>query len=199
MRLQSGARLFETLLQFGDQSAGFIAFWNGTPAVAPVGTMLATTVKGALVGKKGDILKTAANSFFGVNRPPEVFSFDTSGMTDAQIRAARKQACLTTDHALLAYKARPLDGIWATAPYLHNGSVPTLYDLLLPAAQRPASFALGTRAYDPVKVGYVTIAPENRFVFAANLEGNGNTGHDYGASKMSDADRWALVEYMKTL
>lgn len=172
---------------------------NPLPAVAPVGTMLATTVKGTLVGKKGEILKTAGNSFFGVNRPPEVFSFDTSGMTAAQAREARRQACMTTDDALLAYKARPLDGIWATAPYLHNGSVATLYDLLLPAAQRPRTFTLGTRAYDPARVGYVANAPENRFTFATSLDGNGNSGHDYGASKMSDADRWALVEYMKTL
>jgi hypothetical protein len=169
------------------------------PAVAPVGTMLATTVKGTLVGKKGDILKTAGNSFFGVNRPPEVFAMDTSGMTPAQLRAARRQVCATTDHPLLAYKARPLDGIWATAPYLHNGSVPTLYDLLLPASQRPKTFTLGTRAYDPAKVGYVASAPENRFTFATALDGNSNAGHDYGAAKMSDADRWALVEYMKTL
>jgi hypothetical protein len=53
------------------------------------------------------------------------------------------------------YAARPLYGIWAAAPYLHNGSVPTLYDLLLPPAQRPKTFALGGRDYDPVKVGFV--------------------------------------------
>jgi hypothetical protein len=56
---------------------------------------------------------------------------------------------------LLGYKARPLDGIWATAPYLHNGSVPTLYHLLLPPAERPKSFWLGSRDYDAEKVGYV--------------------------------------------
>lgn len=170
------------------------------PAIAPVGTMLATTVKGALVGKKGDILKTAGNSFFGVHRPPEIFAFDTSGMTAAQARAARKQACIAGDNALLAYKARPLDGIWATAPYLHNGSVPTLYDLLLPAAQRPKSFGLGTRAYDPAKVGYAATAADNRFTYVTtDIEGNSNAGHDYGAGKLADADRWALLEYMKTL
>ncbi|GGE05799.1 hypothetical protein GCM10011529_10230 [Polymorphobacter glacialis] len=182
-------------------------YFSGTPlpGVAPVGTMLATTVKGALVGKKGQILKTAGNSFFGVDRPPEVFAFDTTGMTARQARDMRRQLCSTTDHALLAYKARPLDGIWATAPYLHNGSVPTLYDLLLPAAQRPKSFALGTRSYDPGKVGYAAAAPDNRFIFATvdgggrPIDGNSNAGHDYGASRISDADRWALVEYMKTL
>ncbi len=176
-------------------------YFSGTPlpAVAPVGTMLATTVKGTLVGKKGDVLKTAANTFLGVNRPPEVFSFDTSAMTTAQLREARRQACIATDHELLAYKARPLDGIWATAPYLHNGSVPTLYELMLPAAQRQKRFMLGTRTYDPVRVGYAAAAPGNRFTFDASIDGNSNTGHEYGNSKLSEADRWAIVEYMKTL
>jgi RoxA-like, cytochrome c-like len=56
------------------------------------------------------------------------------------------------------YEGRPLDGIWATAPYLHNGSVPTLDDLLKPADQRPKSFSVGTRVFDPVKVGFRTDA-----------------------------------------
>ena len=77
--------------------------------------------------------------------------------------------------------------------------MPTLYDMLLPAAQRPKIFVLGSRAYDPVKVGYAATSPQGRFVFDTGLDGNSNAGHDYGASKMSDADRWALVEYMKTL
>ena len=54
------------------------------------------------------------------------------------------------------YKARPLNGIWATAPFLHNGSVPTMYDLLLPVAERPKTFYLGSREYDPEKMGYRT-------------------------------------------
>ena len=56
--------------------------------------------------------------------------------------------------APLAYKVRPLNGIWATPPYLHNASVPTLYALLSPVSERPARFTLGVREYDPVKVGY---------------------------------------------
>ncbi|MCA9526326.1 MAG: hypothetical protein KC549_08520, partial [Myxococcales bacterium] len=52
-----------------------------------------------------------------------------------------------------AYKARPLNGVWASAPYLHNGSVPSLYDLLLPVDQRPVTFKVGRWAFDPVKVG----------------------------------------------
>ena len=51
------------------------------------------------------------------------------------------------------YRARPLDGVWATAPYLHNGSVPTLRDVLIPQNQRPKKFCVGSRQFDPVNVG----------------------------------------------
>jgi mono/diheme cytochrome c family protein len=94
------------------------------------------------------------------------------------------------------YKARPLSGIWATAPYLHNGSVPSLHDLLLPPDQRPASFGLGSRELDPVKVGYVDDASGDRF--NTRLAGNGNGGHLYGTG-LNDADRLALIEYLKSL
>ena len=57
---------------------------------------------------------------------------------------------------LSTYRARPLDGIWATAPYLHNGSVPNLYQLLLPAVQRVTTFKVGSDQFDPVYVGFVT-------------------------------------------
>ncbi|MFJ2545268.1 di-heme-cytochrome C peroxidase [Pseudomonas sp. NPDC087612] len=100
----------------------------------------------------------------------------------------------------LAYKARPLTGIWATAPYLHNGSVPTLYDLLLPAEQRPSRFKTGSTRFDPQKVGFIdAFGPGSPFTYDTSLPGNFNVGHDYGASSFSDDERYALVEYMKTL
>jgi mono/diheme cytochrome c family protein len=98
---------------------------------------------------------------------------------------------------LLSYKARPLNGIWATAPYLHNGSVPTLYDLLLPPASRPRKFTLGRRELDPRKVGYVSDG-DVPFVVDTSVTGNGNGGHEYGTA-LSDEERWALVEYLKSL
>ena len=93
-------------------------------------------------------------------------------------------------------------------PYLHNGSVPTLYHLLLPPAQRPTTFTLGTREFDPERVGYVTTGAseayataradvENSFTFRTvdergrSIPGNANTGHDYGNARLSEADRWA--------
>ena len=95
------------------------------------------------------------------------------------------------------YAGRPLTGVWASPPYLHNGSVPTLYHLLLPAAKRPTTFPLGHREYDPVKVGYVTeVAGKSRFVMDTTQDGNHNTGHEYGTD-LSEDDRMALLEYLK--
>ena len=99
--------------------------------------------------------------------------------------------------ALLSYKARPLNGIWAAAPYLHNGSVPTLYHLLLPPAERPVRFAVGRWEYDPRRVGYVSEG-EVPFVLDTTVVGNSNRGHTYGTT-LDEADRLALVEYLKTL
>ena len=109
-----------------------------------------------------------------------------------------------SEHALLAYKARPLNGIWTGAPYLHNGSVPNLYELLLPAQQRSKSFYIGAWEFDPVKVGYVDDERSGSFYLDTTLKGNSNAGHEYGTGydglpELSEDDRWALVEYMKTL
>lgn len=102
----------------------------------------------------------------------------------------------------LKYKARPMNGIWATAPYLHNGSVPNLYELLKPPADRANEFHVGSREFDAQNVGYRT--DQGPSVFRVKGEdgkvqpGNDNAGHDYG-TQMSDEERWALVEYMKSL
>ncbi|MFC3114251.1 di-heme-cytochrome C peroxidase [Cellvibrio fontiphilus] len=95
---------------------------------------------------------------------------------------------------LAAYKARPLNGIWATAPYLHNGSVPSLYELFMPSCSdqeiasgkvcRPNKFTLGSRELDPIKVGFVGRDPAqypDLFVFDTSLPSNSNKGHEYAA------------------
>ncbi len=100
------------------------------------------------------------------------------------------------------YKARPLNGIWATAPYLHNGSVPNLYELLLPQEQRSKTFFLGSREFDAKKVGFVSTdqTPGTQaFKFDTTLKGNSNHGHTYGANELSEQERLALLEYLKTL
>ena len=102
--------------------------------------------------------------------------------------------------SLRSYKARSLNGIWATAPYLHNGSVPTLYDLLLPAERRPQKFMVGSRELDPRKVGLKHGVDDYKgFLFDTTQPANSNAGHEYGTRAMSEDDRWDLVEYLKTL
>ena len=87
------------------------------------------------------------------------------------------------------------------APYLHNGSVPTLRDLLEPPEARPASFFRGYDVYDPTKVGFVSDVPSKgarTFTrYDTAIPGNGNGGHVYGTT-LSDADKAAIVEYLKT-
>jgi hypothetical protein len=99
------------------------------------------------------------------------------------------------------YLARPLKGIWATAPYLHNGSVPTLYDLLHPDT-RPAKFAVGNREFDPVKIGYrsdVSSTGPNVWIFDTSQPGNSNIGHsgDAFGTSLPEDQKAALLEYLK--
>ena len=99
------------------------------------------------------------------------------------------------------YANHPLDGIWLRGPYLHNGSVPTLRDLLEVPGNRPSVFYRGYDVYDQERVGFVSTVPsangQTFFRFDAALPGNGNGGHLYGTT-LPDADKRALVEYMKT-
>ena len=125
------------------------------------------------------------------------------------------------------YRARPLNGVWATAPFLHNSSVPTLMDLLSPLEERPKLVQLGNTRFDTEKVGITQdprvrmVAGENYadnglFILDTSLPGNSNAGHEFSdqwdASKSYDDqpkgvigpllsidERKALVEYLKTL
>ena len=97
------------------------------------------------------------------------------------------------------YVARCLKGIWSTAPYLHNGSVPTLWHLLSPAKSRPEKFATGDSHYDPEKVGYVfEVKKSSLFVFDTTRSGNSNSGHEYGTD-LSDVEKTSLIEFLKSL
>ena len=102
---------------------------------------------------------------------------------------------------LIGYVAAFLDGIWLKAPYLHNGSVPTLRDLLEPAANRPKVFWRGYDVYDQSKVGFVSDSPEAKRVgtrLDTASKGGGNHGHEFGTA-LSIEEKDALVEYLKTL
>jgi hypothetical protein len=96
----------------------------------------------------------------------------------------------------MGYKARPLNGIWATAPYLHNGSVPNLVELLKPAAERAPTFHVGSREYDPVNVGFKDDPAQP--LFDTSVPGNSNKGHSF-AAPLSNEERRDLLEYLKSL
>ena len=124
------------------------------------------------------------------------------------------------------YRARPLNGVWATAPYIHNGSVPSLYWMLKPQAERPKQFCLGARDFDPRDVGFRVSAGgdkscktgETMFMEAESngraINGNSVMGHSLEAPKgqdmktykngvigpvLTDDERYDLIEYLKTL
>ena len=96
----------------------------------------------------------------------------------------------------------PLDGVWLRAPYLHNGSVPTLRDLLEPVENRPKAFYRGYDVFDQVKLGFMTNVKEENgyrfFYYDTAQPGNNNTGHLYGTN-LSENEKQALVEYIKKL
>lgn len=109
------------------------------------------------------------------------------------------------------YQAPPLDGVWATAPYLHNGSVPTIYHLLN-SRTRPTrftrSFKTGIEDYEPKLVGWKTWpadalnadapAVERRKVYDTSQPGRGNSGHYFGDG-LTESERLAIIEFIKTL
>jgi hypothetical protein len=189
-------------------------------STAPEFDMLATAVVGSIVSYadkyKKLVNKVLAKELFDRKASPHIDRLpqiklsklvpEIAPATVAPDKIAQLKRCLADDSPILGYKFRPLTGIWATAPYLHNGSVPTLHDLLLPPSDRPKSFYVGTREFDPVKVGFKTEqSAENSFLFRVfddqgkPIQGNLNSGHDYNNAGLSEADREALVEYMKGL
>jgi hypothetical protein len=105
------------------------------------------------------------------------------------------------------YKAAPRDGVWSTAPFLHNGSVPNLYEMLLPARERTKKFYIG-REFDPIKVGVDTSGQSGMFLLDTSLPGNSNAGHSFENAPLgngivgpllTEEQRWAVVEYLKSI
>ena len=102
------------------------------------------------------------------------------------------------------YANQPLDGIWLRAPYLHNGSVPALRDLLEPSTNRPSLFYRGYDVYDPKRLGFVSDLKDEKgrkfFAFDTTKPGNHNVGHEgreYG-TELSAQEKDAIVEFLKT-
>ncbi len=118
------------------------------------------------------------------------------------LEGAYSRATEPSGNAPFAYEARVMEGIWAAAPYLHNGSVPNMVELLKPANERVASFKVGP-AYDPVNIGLAV--EQSRFGYTMQTtdcddrdSGNSRCGHEFGTD-LSQEDKKALIEYLKTL
>jgi hypothetical protein len=136
-----------------------------------------------------------------------------------QFIASFNSSPLAGDGALVrshGYAATPLTGVWANFPYLHNGSVPTLYHLLGPARERPVIFEVmaarrldrdrvGQPLYRDPALGRVDEADllrrygNDRNWFSTLRPGSANTGHDFWSRIRTDENRRALIEYLKTL
>ncbi|MEM9603433.1 MAG: di-heme-cytochrome C peroxidase [Pseudomonadota bacterium] len=170
--------------------------------------------------------------------PSTAFGVALGAATTAAIEATFEATLASEDQRLAAwtdrpncyqvgagYKARPLNGVWATAPFLHNGSVPTIEHLLGPAEARPTRVVLGSPELDTEKLGIRQPARlpdterhydrDGRFVLDTSLPGNSNRGHEFSDTfdadnpyapqggvigpALSEADRRALIAYLKTL
>jgi hypothetical protein len=147
----------------------------------------------------GDVVAKVAQRWYDGQQPPltPAMQDEWNGYRPNGIRAP------------LSYRTRPLDGIWAVPPYLHNGSVPNLYALLSPVSERPRKFWLGSRIYDPKTVGYNSTDPiEGGFELITSRAGNSNKGHEFNNGPkakgvigrlLTSDERFSIIEYLKTL
>jgi hypothetical protein len=157
--------------------------------------VLGTAVLGSILQHYVPVLMKAedAAQADGLKSP---FPPETDSLKDAYIAPA------VSEKPTYAYESRVLEGIWAAAPYLHNGSVPTLAELLKPAAERVGSFKVGP-AYDIANIGIA--AEQTKFDYTLQTtdcsdrnSGNSRCGHEFGTTLSSD-EKKALLEYLKTL
>jgi len=143
------------------------------------------------------------------------------GFTEEQQDCLDGFGSLDLPRILAAYKARPLAGVWATGPFLHNGSVPTVFQLLSPHDERDARFFVSPESFDPVQLGIDREARGTGFWMDTSIPGNSNVGHEFRAGytplpeddpearrradpqygvigpALREDERWALVEYLK--
>jgi mono/diheme cytochrome c family protein len=150
--------------------------------------------------------------------------FADNNISYAQQQCIEGFGILDLPQVIAGYKPRPLEGVWATPPFLHNGSVHSIYQMLLPPEQRSKRFYVGRRDYDAKHLGFVSVPLDadeaDGFWLDTSKEGNHNTGHAFAATAaqmqaydtdatahplppgvigplLSDEERFALLEYLK--
>jgi mono/diheme cytochrome c family protein len=155
-------------------------------AVVPAGSYFLSTV-GAVVGRA---VKEAGLS------PAEQAEVSGFRLRPPKTPGGQPEPYLPT--SLTNVKASPLAGLWATGPYLHNGSVPTVYELLSPVEERRKVFWTGARELDRQKLGFVSDEAPGLFRFDTSIPGNRNVGHSYPRQGLNHDERMAVIEYLKT-
>lgn len=108
--------------------------------------------------------------------------YDDQHFSEAARNCFAGFSTLDTPQVVDGYRPRPLEGVWATAPFLHNGSVPSIYELLSPAEERTKQFFMGRREFDPVHLGLAKEPLEGTsggFWYDTSIPGNLNTGHEF--------------------
>ncbi|WP_149538356.1 di-heme-cytochrome C peroxidase [Siccirubricoccus phaeus] len=133
-----------------------------------------------------------------IPRPAGAFEVrNACAITDGRLARLGPEAWTLPATQLESLKAGPLLGIWATGPFLHNGSVPTIYDLLSPPAERPKVFWVGGTELDVEKLGFVSTEAPGLFRFDTAQPANSNQGHAFPRRPLTPAQRLAVVEYLK--
>ena len=159
---------------------------QGGPDLVPAAAYFATTV--------GAIVKRAISDA-GLSKE-EILALNGFRFRPPAATGGAPQPYAAT--SLTDLKAGPLAGVWSTGPYLHNGSVPTVYELLSPVAERRAVFWTGGRELDRERLGFASDEAPGRFRYDTSLLGNHNTGHLYPPQGLSRDERLAIIEYLKT-
>jgi hypothetical protein len=185
-------------------------FGSDQPAGSPyrVDPSLAETGK-AVFGEHCATCHSAAGKRNGTVIPVEEVGTDRHRVDMWTAEAAKRYNAYQKEHDwgfrhfqdVDGYVAVLLDGIWLRGPYLHNGSVPTLRDLLKRPEERPEIFHRGYDLLDPSNVGFVSegaVAEKIGFRYDTRVPGNGNQGHLYG-TELPEEQKQALLEFLKTL
>jgi mono/diheme cytochrome c family protein len=156
----------------------------------------------------GELVEKTVDAWYDIPKQPKQAPYSPYKTTSPEDRAKMNGYMPNGIRAELAYKVRSLNGIWATPPYLHNGSVPTIEALLGPADKRPTTVYLGNREYDPDNLGYRNEEIKNGFTLDTTLRGNSNRGHEFTNDEKAygrvgrallEGERKALIEFLKTL
>jgi len=222
--VQTDAKLIETGKRKGAKTGPLAGMPsklnNGKPVRAEEDYMfvLGEVIAGSIVGSYLSVscdghvgastLIETASTFGGITNKKHRFSKKVGGGVSLEGGKPSLECDGAEPYSFNTYKARALNGIWASAPYLHNGSVPTLYDMLLPPSDRengcasgdcrPDRFYVGSSSFDPVKVGFDSSGATGGKVFDTSIPGNLNTGHMFGVS-LSEEEKLDLIEYLKSL